>query len=780
MKKIFYTFSLLLGLLTCLNGVNAQNVNIPDPNFRSALIAQGVDTNGDGTIQVSEAQGVSLLNVSNNNITDLSGIEEFINLEILDCTWNNLTDLNVSSNVNLTQLISTENQLTDLDVSSNLNLEYLICNDNQLTNLNVSNCANLVALYSNNNQLANLDISDCLGLEYLRCNNNQLTYLITSSNENLITLYCSSNQLVSLDLSNNINLITVDCHSNALHNLNLYNAEKLEHIYCQENNLSNLDISENKNLHFLNCKYNGLSLLDASKNAHLTTLDCSSNSITDLIIKNGNFETILLFDNNPINYICADVFQFIYIKNLLQQLNINNVFMSSLCIYDPGGDYNTVIGTNRADTDINEVCTSGEPGFPNIPLAINLGGFVYYSYASKSGFYLAYLDSGAFTITPQVQNAAYSPVNPVSIYFPDDNYNFQDIDFCLVPNGHFPDVEISLIPLGAALPGFSAHYLINYQNNGVSIANGNITLDFEGNKMTYLSSTSTLINQTSNQVAWSYNNLQPFQSGSIYVTMSIQPIPIVNIGDSLNFTATIYLPNDINPSDNIASMNQPIVGAYDPNDKTCLEGHVLNNSKIGEYLHYMVRFQNTGNYPAQNVVIVDTLDDTKYDLQSLQIIETSHECHIDLYGKVLQFYFEDIQLADSFSNEPESHGFVVYKIKTKNTLPLNSSVSNKAEIYFDYNPPIVTNLETTTFTNTVSIDDLAQVTRFKCYPNPAQSILTIETQKQASFVIFNGMGESVKEFTVNDKENIDISGLPQGIYFLRARHETGGVSFVKE
>ncbi|MBX7243110.1 MAG: T9SS type A sorting domain-containing protein, partial [Bacteroidia bacterium] len=226
-----------------------------------------------------------------------------------------------------------------------------------------------------------------------------------------------------------------------------------------------------------------------------------------------------------------------------------------------------------------------------------------------------------------------------------------------------------------------------------------------------------------------------------------------------------------------ATLNQILVGSYDPNDKTCLEGHLVNNSQIGEYLHYMIRFQNTGNYPADFVVIVDTLDNTKYDLQSLQIIETSHEAHIDLHGKVLQFYFENIQIADSFSNEPESHGFVVYKIRTKSSLPQNSSVSNKAEIYFDYNPPVVTNVATTTFTNTVGINPPVQQV-FRCFPNPAQNTLTIESKVPQHLIILNSIGEVIREISVLDKQEVDISDLPEGMYFLK--NENGGVSFVKK
>lgn len=138
---------------------------------------------------------------------------------------------------------------------------------------------------------------------------------------------------------------------------------------------------------------------------------------------------------------------------------------------------------------------------------------------------------------------------------------------------------------------------------------------------------------------------------------------------------------------------------------------------------------------------------------------------------------ENIQLADSFSNEPESHGYVVFKLKTKNTLPQNSSVSNKSEIYFDFNPPIITNVATTTFTNTVSILPETQLA-FRCYPNPAQNSLTIETQTPQTLTILNAIGKVIQEISVSDKQEIDISAFAPGMYYLKNEH--AGVSFVKE
>jgi hypothetical protein len=488
------------------------------------------------------------------------------------------------------------------------------------------------------------------------------------------------------------------------------------------------------------------------------------------------------FSNNPnLTYICADSFQLAALYSKLQQYGMTNVFVTTLCTYPlvGGTSYNTVSGQSFVDLDMNG-CAPNDSTVSFSLISINDGTNSYYTCSNQAGDYLAYLSAGNFSISPQVPNSSYFTASTAVVSFPNNNNNVQTQDLCITPNGIFPDVEISLISLNPARPGFDANYQIQYKNIGTTTANGDITLDFQGNKMNFVNASVLPANQTTSQLTWNYNNLQPFETRTMSVTMNILPPPTNNINDVIPFYATISLANDADSSNNNAYLNQTIVGAYDPNDKTCLEGKLLYNDKIGDYLHYLIRFQNTGNYPAEFVVVIDTLDAAKYDLASLQILETSHNAHIDLKNNVLQFYFENIQLADSFSNEPESHGFVVYKIKTKSTLPLNSTVKNKAEIYFDYNLPIITNLETTTFSSFTGVEYPAQKPHFQCYPNPAQNTLTIETPNKADFLLFNVMGEMLREITVNSKENIDISFLPKGMYLLRAKNAGAGISFVKE
>ena len=226
MKTVLYKVLPIFILLTVFTQCEKEPepITIPDDNFLNALIELGVDANGDGMISPGEAEIITYLNVNSNNISDLTGIEAFINLDTLWCGFNQLTGLDVSKNTALEVLWCRYNQLTSLDVSNNTALEKLRCYYNQLTSLDVSKNTLLTSLDCDHNQLTSLDVSKNTLLTKLFCQLNQLSNLDVSNNIALIGLLCRDNQLTSLDVSNNI-LLTV--------------------LYCGGNQLTSLDVSNN-------------------------------------------------------------------------------------------------------------------------------------------------------------------------------------------------------------------------------------------------------------------------------------------------------------------------------------------------------------------------------------------------------------------------------------------------------------------------------------------------------------------------------------------------------
>lgn len=175
-------------------------VYIPDAIFKNYLLNnEAINTNGDDEIQITEAQSFTgEILVFRMGITDLTGIEAFTSLTLLDCLGNQLTSLNVSNNTALTSLYCNTNKLTALDVSENTALTELLCDVNQLTTLDVSNNTELSLLSCRNNQIKELDISKNVALTWFYCNNNKLIKLNLKNNSNT--------QIERMRIDNNPNL----------------------------------------------------------------------------------------------------------------------------------------------------------------------------------------------------------------------------------------------------------------------------------------------------------------------------------------------------------------------------------------------------------------------------------------------------------------------------------------------------------------------------------------------------------------------------------------------
>ena len=205
-----------------------------------------------------DLRGITTLQFFGAGISNLSGIQYFVDLESLTCSYNNLTSLDVSGLTKLKFLNCSGNQLTSLNVSGLTNLITLECVSNELTALDVSESAILQTLSCSNNLLPVLDVSGLTSLGTLHCSNNILTELEVSELTDLYILYCSDNQLTALDVSRLTNLQYIECGYNQLTALDLSGLTNLQYIYCQYNHLTSLDVSGISNLYYFNCSYNDM------------------------------------------------------------------------------------------------------------------------------------------------------------------------------------------------------------------------------------------------------------------------------------------------------------------------------------------------------------------------------------------------------------------------------------------------------------------------------------------------------------------------------------------
>lgn len=258
----------------------------PDDNFRSYV--NTFDRDKDGYLSIEERNQVTYINVRGKEIKSLEGVEYFSYLNELDCSNNQLTELDFSSNTELVKLTCSNNQLVSLNVSNNTKLEVCQCSSNQLTTLDVTNNPEMQDLVCANNQLKELDVSNNSKLIYLTCYSNQLTGLDFSNNPELLELSCGYNQLPELDLSNNPKVEKIACYGNQIARIDVTACENLDILYVHSNLLTELDLSNNPKLWLLSCDMNQLSILDLSNNPELSAMSCSSNQLLELDLSNNS------------------------------------------------------------------------------------------------------------------------------------------------------------------------------------------------------------------------------------------------------------------------------------------------------------------------------------------------------------------------------------------------------------------------------------------------------------------------------------------------------------
>lgn len=696
MKRIY----LFIAVLFAIN-VNAQNIDFPDSSFKAKLllsapsndIGQGIsqnnlkiDTNGDGEISLTEAQNIYFLNIGSAGITDLEGIQHFVNLKSLLCSGNLFTNINAVA------------QLT--------HLQTLLCEGGNVTELNVSGMTTLQTLYCGNNPFTTLDLFEL---------------------PNLITLNCSNSDLQSLDAS----------HLTSLYALYIY----------------------------------------------------SNPQLTYVNIKNGSIESpeAVNFDgSNNIQYMCTDDSQVVAMKNRLALFGNTSCVVNSYCSFTPGGVFYTIQGENRIDIDGNG-CNTSDLFYPNLKMNLSNSSQAGTYISNAAGNYMIPVTAGTHTVTPVLENPSYFTVSPTSmvVWFPAQP-SPKNQNFCITPNGIHPDVDITIIPLLPARPGFDVKYKVICRNKGNVSVSGNIQVSFNDGVLDFVSATPAVSMQTSGNLSWDFTNLQPFQTKEVVYLFNVNSpleVPAVDINDVLDYIATAAITGqqDNLSNDNTFQFSHVVVGSLDPNDKTCLQGTKIPPSMTGKYVNYVIRFENKGNYLAENVVVKDIIDTTKFDITTLTTLSSSHPFTTHIENDKVEFIFEGINLP--YQND-YNDGYVAFKIRTLPTLAIGNSFSNTASIYFDYNSPVITNTATTTIA-LLGVKDFEFSDYFSIYPNPANDVLNIESKNNieiTSINIYNTLGQLIVDVVhAKDVSKVDVSNLQAGNYFIRINSDKGttNAKFVK-
>jgi uncharacterized repeat protein (TIGR01451 family) len=350
----------------------------------------------------------------------------------------------------------------------------------------------------------------------------------------------------------------------------------------------------------------------------------------------------------------------------------------------------------------------------------------YYATTNASGEYFMILPDGAYTIAqmnpyvadhcaPTPQSFAITDGTPVIIDFPDTATTVLDL-------------AVSMSS-GPARVGFGHQQAVAVQNNSV-FNSGPTTLTVTFDPILQFALADPAPSSVSgNVLSWELPPVAPFQPVSIQIDYTV-PANVGLIGTVLSTTATVSNTLTEETLENNSTTHlRTITAAYDPNDKVATTSSGTSASSyyldLDEWIDYTIRFQNTGNDTAFTVVITDTLPST-LNPASIQMGAGSHPFTWELKGAgILEFTFANILLPDSNVNEPASNGFVGFRIRTHAQLMAGEQITNIANIYFDFNPPVITEPSVLLAEFSTGVEEVGTGQALQIFPNPTDHVLTI-------------------------------------------------------
>ncbi|WP_294737593.1 T9SS type A sorting domain-containing protein [uncultured Flavobacterium sp.] len=707
---------LLIILLFVAVVANAQIVNIPDTNFKNKLVAANVNTPNAYTAQ--DANGdYMVVDVNADGEIQESEAQAVYRLRLHNANIADLTG--IQSFTNLTHLLAS--------------------NNGGLTSLDLSNMTSLLEVYTEYCGLTSLDVTGCSSLERLECGVNQLTSLDLTGVSSLEFLTCFNNELTSLDFS----------------------PVNLTYFYAGDNLFTEIDLSTQTNLL-------GFSLYNCS-------------NLTTVYVKNGTvqeFNGEEFGECGSLSYVCVDEeeYQEAYtsISSAIEwgtDITIEDVTITTTCS-QTGEEGNEITGTVRFDMDSNG-CDATDLTQSFVKVTSTHDNNVTTIFTQPNGYYSFSTETGDYDVALDLSDAPYfTSVAPSTINFAALDGTVVTQDLCITPDGIHPDLEVVVATNWGMSPGFDAIYYIVYRNNGNQMLDGDISFSFDDTVLQHVSASPAYDNASTGSLSWNFSDLEPFETRQIVLTLHVNSptdTPAVNIDEEFTFTALgTTSQTDADLDNNESTFTQITTGSFDPNNIVCLQGDTASPDDIGEYLHYTINFENIGTGAAQFVVVTDEIDATEYDVNSLQVLNSSHAVNAILENNTVTFRFDDIDLA------PDAQGNVTFKIKSLNTIAVGESVMNDASIVFDFNEAIETNEAVTTFEATANVKDFTK-NKVAVYPNPVKDIVSITSNSMIKTVsIYDVQGRLLNTVTVNDvTTQLNFSDKPEGIYLTKITTNNG-------
>lgn len=363
---------------------------------------------------------------------------------------------------------------------------------------------------------------------------------------------------------------------------------------------------------------------------------------------------------------------------------------------------NVVTGTVFYDNNQNGVQDAGEDGVPNLLMELQPGNIFYPTDAN--GNYTVYTGIGNYTLRPVHPTYAINVTpNERQLSFVGDLQTSANNNFAIAIIPSITDMGITLTTDQNLRPGFYFNYAVTFTNHGTVPSSGSAQLTYDS-RLLYQSSSIAPASIVGNVLTYNFTDVEPGQSQVILVNMRV-PVPTIEgslMGEEVITSASVStFSADQNNNNNEITLPQTVVGSVDPNDKLVTpQGHGPNGyvAVDTDHLEYTIRFQNVGTAPATFVTLEDVID-PNLNISTFTVVSASHAYTYQIVDRTLSVLFDNINLIDSLTDEPNSHGYFTFTIGLNDNLPVGTQIQNTASIIFDYNLPLETNTVTNTLRN---------------------------------------------------------------------------------
>ncbi len=458
--------------------------------------------------------------------------------------------------------------------------------------------------------------------------------------------------------------------------------------------------------------------------------------------------------------------------------------------------YCTIEGTVYHDGNNNCVQEVGEIGIPNTQIKISSSTFgTVYTYTNASGYYSYKVPSGIYTVSQTLPAHHYlsaCQINDIPLAITASTGCLNTINFAdSADTTH--DMHISTWNYAPPVAGNTYSQITIVTNEG-TVPEDSLLITYKPDAQFYAPTfvNSCYFSWTTNYYsADSMPSLAPGASTRFYMNYHVPAN--ISVGSNVTFRDTAVhlqptsnISTDATPWNNTRLYTTQVVASYEPNFKEVSpkgSGSAGMIPHTDSVLEYMVHFQNTGAWMAENVTVIDTLDDN-LEWTTLRPVYSSSPCEVTLTQngprKIAKFVFNNINLPTRSSDEQRSSGIFTYTIHIKPTLPVGTAFRNRASIYFDYNEPVMTNTTLNTLSssganNHVNNTTITAANSFTIYPNPAENnfsaVVSSEIAANAEMRIADITGRTMLIKAVSLQKGsqtipVDASNLSSGTYIV--------------